>query len=108
MLMYGREPQVDSHVVILQVACVGPRLHYDDGHTGRHAHLLIDRLRQLYPDTHRALHFRLATDGRGDDLEWTTTGSLAGQRWSNRSSLYLPPARESVVDPAWRARFDAD
>lgn len=107
MLVYAREPQLDGHVVILQVACVGPRVHHDGGHTGRHADRLVEYLLQRYPAGHAALHFRLATDGREDELEWATMGQLGAQQWSNRSSLYLPPARASRVDPAARAWFDA-
>ena len=35
MLLYGRTPQADSHVVILQVAIAGPRVHRAEGHRGR-------------------------------------------------------------------------
>jgi precorrin-2 methylase len=105
MLKHGRTPQVDGHVVVLQVACVGPRVHRASGHSGEHTDLLIERLRSLYRDDDAALHFRLATDGRPDDLSWTTVGALTAERWSNRSSLYLPPAKKPPVDPAWSARF---
>jgi uncharacterized protein YabN with tetrapyrrole methylase and pyrophosphatase domain len=84
MLMYGRVPQSEGHVVILQVAIAGPRIHRAGGHHGAYARYLIRRLATLYPPDHPVLHFRLATDA---------------------SSLYLPASRASRVDPVYVKRF---
>jgi tetrapyrrole methylase family protein/MazG family protein len=106
MLMYGRMPQTEGHVVILQVAIAGPRVHRAAGHRGVYADLLIRRLATLYPPEHPALHFRLASDSSDtDSLVWTTVHRLADERWTNASSLYLPAARRASVDPVYAVRF---
>lgn len=105
MMMYGRRPQTDGHVVILQVALVGLRVHRAEGYSGADADFLIRRLETLYPASHPALHFRLAAGDRDDRLAWTTVDELDREDWSNASSLYLPPARKAVLDPEWSARF---
>ena len=109
LLLYGRTPQTDGHVVILQVGVTGPRLHRADGHHGAHVGHLIERLGSFYPPDHPALHFRLASRVDGPDLiDWSTIQRLHLQRWSNPSSLYLPPARPSQLDPVYAGRFEAD
>ena len=106
MLMYGRMPQTEGHVVILQVATSGPRVHRADGHRGEYVDLLIRRLATLYPPEHPALHFRLAADPSAEDsLRWMTVGCLTQERWTNASSLYLPAARQSRIDPLYSKRF---
>jgi precorrin-2 methylase len=106
MLMYGRMPQVEGHVVILQVAVSGPRVHRAQGHHGAFADHLIRRLATLYAPEHPALHFRLSTTPEhSDSLVWTTVGQLSSQRWTNASSLYLPAGRDSRLDPVYAARF---
>lgn len=105
MMMYGRRPQIDGHVVILQVAALGPRVHRAEGYSGADAEFLIRRLETLYTAEHPALHFRLAAGDHDDRLKWTTVGELGLERWSNPSSLYLPPARRATLDPEWIARF---
>ncbi|MEA2492410.1 MAG: hypothetical protein QOJ29_321, partial [Thermoleophilaceae bacterium] len=107
LMMYGRQPQTEGHVVILQVAIVGPRVHLAAGHSGAHAEFLIRRLEALYPTTHPALHFRLAAGDRDDELIWSTVGALRLERWTNPSSLYLPPARQAPLDQEWVERFGA-
>jgi len=108
MLMYGRIPQTEGHVVILQIAIAGPRVHRAEGHHGVYADHLIRRLATLYPPGHRVLHFRLAADPRSEDaLVWTTVSRLPEQRWTNSSSLYLPAARPSRIDPIYAKRFGA-
>ena len=108
MLLHARMPQTDGHVVILQVAITGPRLHRADGHRGAHADYLLRRLRTLYPPEHAALHFRLAASPtEPDSLRWTTVARLSEERWTNASSLYLPPARPSRPDPIYAQRFDS-
>jgi hypothetical protein len=99
-------PQTEGHVVILQVAIAGPRVHRAAGHRGVYADLLIRRLATLYPPEHPALHFRLASDSSDtDSLVWTTVHRLADERWTNASSLYLPAARRASVDPVYAVRF---
>ena len=106
MLMYSRMPQTEGHVVILQVAAAGPRVHRADGHRGIHTDHLIHQLATLYPAKHPALHFRLAADpSDADSLVWTTVGHLKFERWTNASSLYLPAARPSRLDPIYAKRF---
>jgi uncharacterized protein YabN with tetrapyrrole methylase and pyrophosphatase domain len=106
MLIHGRIPHAEGHVVILQIAVAGPRVHRAEGHRGAFSAHVIRRLATLYPPDHRALHFRLAANPAGEDsLVWTTVGELPQQRWTNASSLYLPAARESRVDPVYAARF---
>ena len=106
MLMYGRIPQTEGHVVILEVAVAGPRVHRSDGHRGVYVDHLIRRLATLYPPDHPALHFRLAAAAAGSaSLVWTTVGRLLEQRWTNASSLYLPAARPSRLDPVYTKRF---
>ena len=106
LVMHGRMPQTEAHVVILQVALTGPRVHRAQGHRGDHADYLIRRLRTLYPLGHAALHFRLASSASEDDaLVWTTVERLHAQAWTNASSLYLPPARTSRVDGLYAQRF---
>ncbi len=106
LLLYHRGLQADGHVVILQPACIGPRVHRAEGHHGQRAGMLVDRLVEVYPAGHAALHFRIsAGDSAADALRWTTVGALAGERWSNASSLYLPPALASKPDPDIAARL---
>jgi len=106
MLMYGRMPQVEGHVVILQVAIAGPRIHRAGGHRGAFSAHVIRRLATLYPPDHPALHFRLAASPHAEDfLRWTTVRELPSEQWTNASSLYLPAARASRVDPVYGARF---
>jgi precorrin-2 methylase len=106
MLMHGRVPQSEGHVVILQVAIAGSRIHRAGGHHGAYATHLIRRLTTLYSPDHPVLHFRLATDSAdADSLVWTTIGRLPEERWTNASSLYLPASRPSRVDPVYAKRF---
>jgi precorrin-2 methylase len=106
MVKYGRIPETEGHVVILQVAITGSQLHRRDGHRGEHTNYLIRRLATFYPLDHPALHFRLASNpADADSLIWTTVGRLPEERWTNASSLYLPAARASRVDPVYAKRL---
>jgi uncharacterized protein YabN with tetrapyrrole methylase and pyrophosphatase domain len=96
MLLYGHVPQRKSHVIILQVALIGSRLHAIVGHRGEHADLLLRRLATLYAPGHRVLHFRLQTSDKEETLRWTDVGRLQFEKWSNSSSLYIPPIKSEV------------
>jgi len=96
MLLYGRLPQREGHVIILQVAMIGSRLHASIGHRGARADLLLRRLATLYAPSHRALHFRLQTSDREGTLRWTHVGQLQFEKWSDSSSLYLPRVNKEV------------
>lgn len=100
LLRFGRVPQRTGHVLILQVGVTGSVLHARAGHHGERADLLLRRLTTLYPPGHRALHFRLRSGDRAESLRWTRVGDLKLERWSDASSLYLPPM-ESDPDPLY-------
>jgi len=94
MMAYGRSPCIESHVIILQVAISGARLHLKSGHRGTTSSALLDRLTTFYSAAHRALHFRLASTASDfSSLKWTTVERLPMENWTNASSLYIPPVR---------------
>jgi hypothetical protein len=98
MVRFGRVPQTRGHVLILQVAITGSRLHARVGHHGERAEPLLRRLAALYPPAHPALHFRLQTNDHEETLRWTEVGRLRLEDWSDASSLYLPPLHNEDVD----------
>lgn len=101
MLLYSRIPQRESHVVLLQVASTGSRLHVGSGHKGERVDFLLRRLATFYSPDHRALHFRLQTTDGDDSLRWTNVEKLYLEKWSDASSLYLPPVRTRESDAVY-------
>jgi hypothetical protein len=83
-------------------------VHRAEGHRGLHVDFLIRRLATWYPPSHPALHFRLASDPKdADSLLWTTVARLKKERWTNASSLYLPPASAGRIDAVYAKRLGA-
>lgn len=93
-------------LVLWQVGVVG-RLDYPDGAVNREKlAVLTEALLTIYPRRHVGTLYEAATlPGFGPSIERVRIGSLHRAEMSPVTTLYVPPAVETPVDPAMLARL---
>ena len=105
-LLRRRRPDPGVGLVLWQVGVVG-RLDYPDGPVNREKlAVLTEALLTTYPRRHLGTLYEAATlPGFEPSIERVRIGSLHRAEMSPVTTLYVPPAAETPVDPAMLARL---
>ena len=96
MMIRGREPQTDAHLIVWQIGVVG-QMQLDSA--ASHARELVTYLERFYPPDHRVTHYQAAQSVVADPVIQTVAlHDLPECALAVTSTLYVPPIDERDFD----------
>jgi hypothetical protein len=98
MLIRGRIPSPDAHLIVWQVGVLG-QMGLDDTGSGGRISTLVDYLCRFYPSTHPVTHYQAAQNVVCNPTADTVPLSELGDLLMNvTSTLYVPPVGDRDFD----------
>jgi precorrin-4 methylase len=106
MLIRGRVPATDAHLIVWQIGVVA-QLQLTTG--GGHIAELVRYLGRFYPDDHVVTHYQAAQSVATDPtIQPVPLAELASLPLAVTSTLYVPPLRQRDFDMELAAAVDLD
>ncbi|MEI8080557.1 MAG: SAM-dependent methyltransferase [Actinomycetes bacterium] len=106
MLIHGRRPSLDTHVIIWQIGVVG-NLGFQSTNVPSDLIALTDYLLEDYPSDHVVTHYQCAQYAVCDSvIQRVALTDLPRISPTGASTLYVPPVRPRPSDQSMAARLD--
>ncbi|MDY1547714.1 SAM-dependent methyltransferase [Luteibacter sahnii] len=108
LLFFERTLDTAGTVVLWQLGVVGDRSLGRFRTPDAYRELLVERLREDYPNDHGVVVYRAPTlPVEQPHVQRVTLGELTSAEFTGHETLVIPPARELVPHAGMRARLDA-
>ncbi|MRG94012.1 SAM-dependent methyltransferase [Polyangium spumosum] len=98
-VLFRKVVDPSSSLILWQVGMFGDATYQPEGNRGRWIHLLVERLCEHYPEDHEVTLYEAAVFiNCAPRMERIPLAKLIEARLTPATTLYVPPARSSVLD----------